>query len=515
MPLSSTGLPRRTGACVAGAVPARVVLSRLALGSLLLLASCAEDEPARCPTFQVGAVEGYVRAAGSAMVATVGARVLIGGGEGQVVATTVSAADGWYRLDLPTGRYRLEVEPERAFILSAEPHDTLTITPQVRRHDLLRGRAEFTVGLPAGFEGQSLTLELASRNQLGIRLPAAVGDGVARFVFPALLPAAYAPRLSPLCGYPTGDSLRVGTEVVAVRQEDFRTSAATITGRVTGSWQQAGVTRPTVSAVDAGRRRVSDASCADDGAFTLTLLEPRPVRLRVSIDGREQWLGGASFESARILAPGPGERLADADFVESGLDIRLRGPGDWLVQDATILLRDGDGNSLGSASAYGGRLVIGNLPPGRCYVQVDGACPDQVWAPQWYDGAADAAAATPIDLAAGELRRLDIALVTGGRIAGDVRTASGGIPAASYAQLAGADHRVVCQGAVSLTGGRFEFAGLPDGTYHLAAAVTYGAWWWYPGTDDIAQAGTITVTDHAAVTGLSWQLPGEPGRARP
>ncbi len=507
MPMPAPSRPRRAGALL----PA----TALAASLLLALVSCSDDEPATCPTFQVGAVQGYVRVAGSGAALTVGARAQDGVSSGQVVASTVSAADGWYRLELPTGRYRLEVAPDLIRASSNDAHDTLTVTPQVRRHDLVRGRAEFTLNLPGQFEGRWLTLDLGARGSLRVWLRSQVVDGEVRWVFPALVPATYIARLSPLCGYPEGDSLQVGPDVVAVHEVDFRPSAAAIAGHVTGSWQQAGVAVPRVRAVDDRRRWISDADCDGDGAFTLTLLEPRTVRLEVTIDGREQWLGGDTFESARVFAPAAGERLDGADLVESGLDIRLQGPGDWLVQEAEIVVHDDVGAYLGTVPAYGGRRLLSNLSPGRYYVQVDGACPDEVWSPQWFDGAASEATATPIDLSTGELRRLDIALAAGGRIAGDLRTAAGGIPGPVECLLRDVGGTTACLGAMPLAGTRFEFGGLADGDYLLAAMATPGAAWWYPGTSDIAQATTITVTDHAAVTGLSWRLPEEPGKARP
>jgi hypothetical protein len=507
MPMPAPSRPRRAGALLPAAA--------LAASLLLALVSCSDDEPATCPTFQVGAVQGYVRVAGSGASLTVGARAQDGVSNGQVVASTVSAADGWYRLDLPTGRYRLEVEPSRGTTIGGEQRDTLTVTPQIRRHDLVRGRAEFTLNLPDSFESAWFTLYLNARGSFGEHARARVEGGVLRFVFPVLQPAAYAARLSPSYGYSGGDSLRVGTESVATRAVDLRTGGATIAGHVTGSWQLAGVAVPYVSAADAQQRSLGDVICDADGAFALPLLEARPVRLQVRIDSSYQWLGGDGFASARVFAPAPGERLDGADLVESGLDVRLLGPGDWLVQRADIVVRDAGGQDLRTVTAFSARKVLGNLPAGRYYVEIGGACPEEIWAPQWYDGAATAAVATPIDLATGELRRLDITLATGGSIAGELRTAAGGIPALAYCRLSDANGASACRGDIRLFGAHFEFVGLPDGDYLLCATVPPGAWWWYPGTSDHTQATAITVTGHAAVTGLSWRLPEEPGKDRP
>lgn len=507
MPMPAPVRPRRAGALLPAAA--------LAASLLLALVSCSDDEPATCPTFQVGAVQGYVRVAGSGAALTVGARAQAGPGNGEIVASTVSAADGWYRLELPTGRYRLEVEPSRGTIISGDPRDTLTVTPQVRRHDLVRGRAELTLSLPDSFESTWFTLYLNARSSFGEHARARVEGGALRFVFPALQPATYAARLSPSYGYSGGDSLRVGTEAVATRAVDLRSGGATIAGHVTGSWQLAGVAVPYVEAVDAQQRGFGSFACDADGAYALPLLEARPVRLLVRLESSYQWLGGDGFATARVFAPAPGERLEGADLVESGLDLRLQGPGDWFVQRAEIVVRDADGQDVRTVTAFSAREVLGNLPPGRYYVGIGEACPDEIWAPQWYDGAAEAAAATPIDLAAGQLRRLDITLATGGRIAGELRTAAGAVPGPATCRLSDANGVSLCRGGILLIGAHFDFAGLPDGDYYLSASAAPGSWWWYPGTSDHTQATAITVTGHAAVTGLSWRLPEEPGKDRP
>lgn len=487
-------------------------------GLLLLLAlgACSDDAPTNCPTFQVGAVEGVVRVAGRGASLTVGARGLEGPAEGYLVAATVADADGRYRLDLPAGRYRLELEPSSGGTFSGDERDVVTVTPTVLRHDFDRGRVEMALLVPDRLEGLWFTLSAHARNFDHASARARVTDGTLDFVIPLLREGRYGLSLSPESGYPDADSLWVGTGAVTTRTKDFRSTAASISGQVTGSWQPAGAGAPRLEGIDAHQRSCSSATCDAEGAFTLTLLDPRDVRLRVSIGSVRQWLGGADFATARTFAPAPGAALTGADLVESGLDLHLDGPGDLIVARAALLIRDEAGSDLVLDPVYGARHVVCNLAPGRYYVRVDGLCDGQPWARQWYDGAETAAAATPVDLATGELRRLDFALVTGGRIAGQVLTAAGADPGPLNGQLRDDDGLPLCSfGSSYLANGRFDYRGLPDGDYRLVVAAPGGGPWWYPGTTDFAASTAITIAGHAEVTGLTWRLPGEPGEARP
>ena len=83
----------------------------ISCAALLLSSSCDDDSPCSCPTYQIGAVEGYVLAAGEGCALKVGARALDGPRDGQVIVAALSDSTGWFRLELPTGRYRLETNP--------------------------------------------------------------------------------------------------------------------------------------------------------------------------------------------------------------------------------------------------------------------------------------------------------------------------------------------------------------------------------------------------------------------
>jgi hypothetical protein len=193
----------------------------------------------------------------------------------------------------------------------------------------------------------------------------------------------------------------------------------------------------------------------------------------------------------------------------------LNGPGDLIVRQADLIVRDQDGRDITTWTSNGNRRFFGNLRPGRYYVLVDGRCRNQLWAPQWFGGTEDAAMATPIDLVAGELRRIEMALVTGGRIAGELLTAAGERPDRTYCRLSDADGVPLCAANLTLTDGFFDYTGLPDGVYHLAVPQSGGVMWWYPGTTDFAQATGLTISGHAVVTDLTWRLPGADREARP
>jgi hypothetical protein len=145
-------------------------------------------------------------------------------------------------------------------------------------------------------------------------------------------------------------------------------------------------------------------------------------------------------------------------------------------------------------------------------VQVYGYCDDQIWAPQWFDGADLEVSATPIDLEEGELRHLTFHLVEGGRIEGQVLEANGDPPFRADVELYDTVGDALCSHWSPGPEGIFEFSGLADGDYFLAVDVYPDGLWWYPGTADFTSATSITISDYATVTDIMWSLPQKGGR---
>ncbi len=508
---------------------AKSALLLLALLALLALGSCTGEPEPDVALFEVGAVEGYVLVAGQGQAMDVTARLFMSdpyGWSDWIQARTQSDSTGWYRLELPTGRYLLDTQNSATGSTGDSRADTVQIDPSVLRHDLRRGLARVRVRVPPELEARYCYLDLENDTSYDARDSDRVEDGWAEFEIQALEPGSYVMQLfGPEIGdgiYLPGtleaaaaDTLVVGLEAAAVYEMDFTDTCATISGRVTGSWQVAPALSMRVAAFSSAAREVADADCDAEGRYVIVQLFPLDVRLRFSCNGTNRWYGGDSFETAAPFALQAGDRLTGVDAVEGGLEIWLDGPGDLAQRQVTVSLADSAGNLLMSTITWRNPVRIGNLEPGRYLLRLDGVCNRQSWAGQWFDGAASPADATPVDVVAGERRRLDVALAPGGSISGMAQGAGGADPGSLWVALC--DDRGVpwCQSRSYADDGAFAFAGLADGDYYLNLELDGGVLWWYPGSYDFGGAVALGIVDHSAVTGLTWTLPAPAGGSLP
>ncbi len=502
----------------------------LLLLALLPLLSCTGEPEPDVAMFEVGAVEGYVLVAGQGQVMTIVAdRIETGSHYGygdRVYAETESDSTGWYRMELPTGRYTLGTRNSALGATGDSRADTVRVEPSVIHHDLRRGQARVRVRVPPEWESRFCYLQLENGTNFDGRDSDLVQDGWAEFTIQALEPGSYVMSFSGTYSearlYLPGsleaaaaDTLVVGLESAAVYEADFTDTYATVDGRVTGSWQVEPALWMRVTAYVSESRAVSSVFCSADGRFVLVLPFPLDVRLRFDCESTSRWHGGDSFETAAAFALQAGDRLTGVEAVEGGLEIWLEGPGDLVVRSTRIRIRDEAGNILTSEETWQNPIRIGNLEPGRVLLQLDGICDDQAWAGQWYDGAASSADATPIDVAAGERRRLDVSLAPGGRIVGTVLEAGGAEPGSVQVALCDELGEPWCTWPSYAGDGAFDFSGLADGDYYLHAELGGGAVWWYPGSYDFGGAAAVAIVDHGAVMGLSWTLPAPAGGSRP
>ncbi len=493
--------------------------------ALMLLASCTVDSPPDDFVHEVGAVEGYVLVAGQGTALDINARSLVTGGT-RVTSSTESDSTGWYRLDLPTGFYRLETELWSGGRRVSAYDDSVEVGPGVLHRDLLRGVAEIGIRVPPELEGRhcSLRLDGLFSTYSDSRASAIVSDGLLGFTLPALQPGDYRMQLEGLGQnlYLPGtlmsaeaDTLTVGAQDTAVYTLDLAGAYATISGAATGSWQSALSASLGVYAVSEGGMLLAVAGCAQDGTFVLGLFTPQDVRLRFVSSGVEQWCGGDSFETASVFPLRPGDHITGVTYVESGIEVRLEGPGHQFEYRAEVFVRDETGREFQRDTVYGNPFVICNLRPGRHYLRLEGLCDDQIWASQWYDGAPGPADAVPIDLQPGELRQVVINLVEGGRISGDLLTHDGDRP--EYARIGIHDGAgdPLCGYPSYVEEGVYSFRGLADGDYYLAADLLGDDVWWYPGTTVFAEASAIVISGFGTVSDLDWSLPASTGKARP
>jgi len=504
--------------------PRRRVLLWLIFSNTVLVAlymtACQRDNAPTCPLFEVGAIEGFVRSAGQGVAVRMQFRNYPGQGPRYLDCGTESDSTGWYHLELPTGLYRLEISGAHGMYYLISCRDSIRITPSIHRCDIDHCRAEITVSVPVEFEDRSFDLKLKSQNSSYSFYPGRVEAGSVRFVS-SLLPAGtyhmelHHSRPSGTFYLPgtldrtAADSLIVTPDTVITYGCDFSTKYAAISGQVNGSWQVASVGRPEVEVITADSLRLGYGRCDLDGSFTVGVFHPQPVRLRVSYAGIVQWLGGDSYETARVFDLQPGDRVNDVEFRESGMQVWLEGPADLVRHEARAFIQDEFGNELISNYHARNSFSICNLPPGRYYLQLDGRCDGQIWIPQWYDGAETLASATPIDLAEGELEQITVTLVEGGRIEGSVLSADGQPLPTSICALFDAEGQPFCQGWrqwIEFAGGGFSFAGLSNGEYYLATRQYSNDTWWYPGTEHLTEATPIVISELATVSGITWSL---------
>lgn len=504
--------------------------SALLLLALLTLVSCTGEPEPDVALFEVGAVEGYVLVAGQGQAMRIIANRITAdpyiGYADRIRAETRSDSTGWYRLELPIGLYTLDTYSSAMGSTADSRADTVQITPSVVSHDLRRGQVRVRVRVPPEWEGSYCTLYLENDTNYDGLNGDAVEDGWLEFEIQAVEPGPYVMSLS---GWFTGDrfylpgslepaaadTLVVDRESAAVYEVDFTGTYATISGRVTGSWQTVPALSMHVTAHASETRTVSEATCDGDGCFVIVLPFPLDVRLRFECNETDRWCGGDSFDAATLFALHAGDRLTGVDEVEGGLEIWLEGPGDLVQRNVRFRIYDETGNLLTSNVAGQNPFRIGNLEPGRVLLQLDGVCDNQAWAAQWYDGAASSADATLIDVEAGVRRRLDVSLAPGGRISGTLLAADGGDPGSFQVELCDERGEPWCSWSPYTVDDAFAFDGLADGDYYLRIELNGDDVWWYPGSYGFGGAAAVTIADHGVVTGLSWMLPAPAGGSRP
>lgn len=495
-----------------GAAVIATALAGLGLG----LFACSKYDP-MLPEYNVGVVEGRVTLNGEAYAVDIEAEAQDQGRNHSRVSVPTDSS-GWFHLELPAGLYIVKPDLVSSSFRNA---DSLRIRPQtVVKRDFTLGSASIEVHLPEDLERRSANFELYSR-QIGAYQSGTVLDGVARFDFPVLRSTTYNLYLKvegcigfqfpdPDSGDDSRDSLRVVSGTPALRELDYRSTYASIEGLVTQTGQNDDSTW--IRLEDADCYSLESRRCEDDGSFGIGFLTPPgPITLYVDQGQIERWYGGRSCEDATVFDLQAGTRIEGIEIPASALRLDLHGPGEQIFYDATVVIRDETGFEATVNVRDFSPQLIGNLTPGRYFVQVNGIHQRQTWAAQWYGGAESLGAATPIDLEKGEVGELEFHLVPGGSVSGKVYFEDGqelrvvhcavfdfqGLP------LDGGGYN---SGWPEFPDGVFSFSGLPDGKVYLAARISQASTTWYPGTLDFAAAVPITIRDHESVEDISWDL---------
>lgn len=487
---------------------------------LLCLGACTGELAEVGPLSDIGVVEGVVREAGLPVPATVRFRALHT--EGLEVEVVVHAdSTGWYRAALPLGDYRLDLSLAGDSFLAGGDEDTVRVGRAVRRFDIGRGRARVAVRLPAVYEEQWARLYLLEPGD-SYTQRVDVHDGLAGFDLRLVPPGAYTMWLRVngsdeflLPGThltSDADTLRVGVGE-AFYEIDLCDRHVSLSGHITGSWQSQGLFMYAYLDAMSGLSR-ANAACEADGSFRLNLLVPEPVKLSVQCENVEQWYGGRTAATATVFDLQPGDHLTGLELTEGSLRLRFEGPADLLDNNAYFLLRSDDGTDLQLPTFSRNPTLVPNLPPGRYRLFIYGHCRAEPWQPQWYPGAADEAGAQPVDIEAGGIRDLTVALLAGGSISGMFTRESGPVPYGLNVTLCDRDGEPLCDRAAFVQEGRIRLADLADGEYLLSVSFLGGTWW-YPGTAEFAEAARLTITDGGDVTDVVWPLPPREWKSTP
>jgi hypothetical protein len=491
--------------------------------TLLALLACEESTLEPAPQYAVGAVEGVVAECGVPLSAVVGARALDGPDLMRVVAWTRTDAEGRYRLDLPSGAYRLELDPDmNSYSYSSNPRDTLHVGEGLRRFDLLRGRAVVEIALPSELEGQDVRVNLNGGRDDLHTLSDTILDGRISVEFTRLRPGDYLVELQhndpPFRFYLPGTTdaqaaevLTVGDQVEVSRTTDLSGTLALLSGRLSGAWQQVDAGRPVVTAITESGTRLAWTTCDADGAFALPLLVREAVRLRVDWRSIESWIGGEDPDTARVFDLAAGERIEDIEHVSGGFLIHLVPPEGVEVDHYTLRLYDQDGTGLYSYGSHDNPHAVCNLEPGAYTFQAEGRCDGGAWASRWSGGAEAAAEAIPLEVGPGELREVTLELVAGGRIECVVHQGDTPPDDPIRVRLFTEEDEELCmpwENAVAGEDGVHRIIGLSDGTYRLAVNVQgLSSRWWYPGTFLLEEAATLVIEDHGTLADIAWTLP--------
>lgn len=499
-------------------LPATFLLLVAILSSYLT--GCSDDRAPACPDYQVGAIEGYVLSGGIPIRAQV--RAIPGRTSDDVRFYVQTDSTGWYRMELPSGDYRMSVLPQDYGIgvsVFYSEMDTVRITRSLRRFDLRIGRLGVQLAVPAILEGRSFSCRVQgidSRPET-----ARVEDGHLSWTFLFMIPdrgttigvdlgwgrlympGTFDPRQA--------EQVLVSRDAPVHYQGDL-SALAEVTGSLHGSSENPnGWSLPVIRAFGMDSSAVGETGVErTDRSFALDVFPAQPIRLRIEdrANGAGIWEGGSSFSTATTFETQPGDRITGVDLRESGILFDLRDPGFGLAPMMQVTIEDESGRTVSTRYAYGALYLVSCLGPGRYFARISHRC-DVSWAPEWYGGSEERAGATPIEITDwGQAVEAVFVPHEGGQIQGRLLTAAGGSPDMASVALRRAEAvgTGVCTSYLD-RGPGFSFRGLANDDYILLASTNSIDAWYYPGTFDPDSAAVVSVRDHAIVSEIEWRLP--------
>lgn len=279
-----------------------------------------------------------------------------------------------------------------------------------------------------------------------------------------------------------------------------------------------------VTATDDATGALAQADVAPDGSYTLSVPPGEYAVAFVPNGGRgipEYWKDAREEKDATRIAVAPGQAIADIDATldATGMITGVVRTSGALSGDAIVEAYSGDTLvSMAYTQPDGSyRLAV---PAGTYIVRATANVYDMIFAPQFFDGVATRAEATPVVLAAGGDRAgVDFDLAPGGAIDGTVSTAGGAaVSGATVTALlwTASGWRDV---ATLDTEGRFTLGGradpeapggsLPAGVYTLRVEMPGFCTGYFGGAQSLLGADTFRVEPGATVSGRDVMLSAE------
>lgn len=519
----------------------------------LLATGCARETLPAGPVVATADVQGRVGAAGPGDELRVEFQRL----DSPTYLQTDVDAGGWYRAELPLGDYRVSLlgaavrtylTPAGAVTTRAAESETLRLRDagSAVRRDFPLGGLRLVIGGLSALEEWKGQVTLHRLQPDGVSIVgtgahgATVSGGILDVRTRPAPPGSYTLRLSFQASYPhpeagytetygvasTGDptspdTLRVGPDSLTTH-EPALAFPGVLTGRITGAWQELGVSPPGLEAIGAdGAFACTLHHAQEDGSFRLVLPRARPVKLRVA-GSAGTWIGGVDQETATVFTPSPGGAIDGIEHVVSGVLVRPR--SEVLLADDEfyrVELHDTQGLvPLRTWSASGGRPAGAyGMPPGTYRVRLVNDLGRSLWRAQWYDRVATVdLAATVVIPPGGDVVVLEPVFERGGEIGG---TALAGGAGACGAIITTADASIILDVlTVSARSPAFRWPGLADGRYRVGLYCGDAWYWpgdeapegtvWHPGVTDWAIADDLVIIDAGTITGL--QLGPAPAR---
>jgi carboxypeptidase family protein len=336
---------------------------------------------------------------------------------------------------------------------------------------------------------------------------------------------------------PTNTEPRMAFSVT--RGKTYYMQIGTVAGRAAGTFQMRfdlagsiqgtvrnhngrGLNGGCVSAFDENHLYAVSAGTARNGAYSLPFLSGGTYRIRFEdcgprVDAPEWYNDAPSFDTAQVieLVPGANLRGIDATLALGGSiagRLTVAGSGDPAV-DACVRVFDDSDQLVNDAipnAASDGSYSVGQLPTGSYRLEFNGEGCSPAYFPQWYEGQANFASATVVNVTVGlATTGIDDQLrsTSGtGSISGTVTDTSGNPVEPICVDAVVPQNEVTVTSVITAADGTYTMSGLAAGTYKVVFGTCYSGQpyqvEWYQEKSDISSADPVSVTDGTDTPGI-------------